>query len=111
MMAEIRIHNDYKVTSDELQAVNVCCTQSQLSSSRFEYHIFAVNIYQFFRDFLCTVRRGIVDDDYFPIESAISHIFISWISPYACIGIAISYDFVKVFSSNQTMTGRFLRSL
>lgn len=69
MMGEIGIHNYNKISSRELQAVNVCGTETQLASSRSDLNVLrTVEFLQLCSYFLGSVGRAIIDNDKLPLE-------------------------------------------
>jgi hypothetical protein len=71
-VAEVGVHDDDKVALGELQAVDVCGSETELSCSRLEDDsVCAPDLLELFRDVLGAVRRAIVYDDDFPVEIAV----------------------------------------
>ena len=71
MVGEIGIHDNHKVASRELQAVDICRSESELSSARLQQDLVgAISLDELLSDVLSAVGRSVVDDDEFPIEIA-----------------------------------------
>jgi len=67
-MREVRVHNDDIVSCDELQAVYVCRSKTELAGARFEEDMGRVGFCKLVRDDLGAVWGAVVDDDEFPIK-------------------------------------------
>jgi hypothetical protein len=69
---EVGVHDDDKVARDELQAVNVGGSETELAGASLEDDVRGVGLDKLVRDFLGAVRRTVVDNDELPFEIAAS---------------------------------------
>jgi hypothetical protein len=71
MMREIRIHNNDKISGNELESVNIRGSEAELAGARLEQNLVrAIHADQLLRDLLRAIWRGVVDDDEFPLKVA-----------------------------------------
>lgn len=71
MVREIRVHDDYEITSRELQAMNVCGAKAEFAGARVEFDVVcAVGFDELFGDVLRSVGGAVVDDYDFPVKFA-----------------------------------------
>lgn len=115
MVAEVGVHDDDEVAGDELQAVDVGRSETQLSSARLEDDVGGVGLDELVGDILGSVGRAVVDNDEFPIQVAAivsSNIHIPCFPWPESLRIRqTTYLSVKVRFSNHATMGRFFLSL
>jgi hypothetical protein len=69
MMREIRIHDDYEISGNELEPVNIGGSEAELAGARLEQDLVrTVHADQLLCDLLRAIGRGVVNDDEFPLE-------------------------------------------
>lgn len=71
MVAEVGVHDDDEVAGDELQAVDVGSSETQLSGTSLEDDVGSVGLDELVGDFLGAVGRAVVNDDEFPVQVAV----------------------------------------
>jgi hypothetical protein len=68
-VAEIGVHDDNKVAGGIFQAMDVSCTQAELSLAGLEDDVFgAIEFLELLRDLEGTVRGSVVNDNNLPIQ-------------------------------------------
>ena len=70
MVAEIGIHDDYKVARHELQAMDIGGAQAELAGAGLEYDVRGISFHELVRHNLGAVRGAVVNDDDFPVKFA-----------------------------------------
>jgi hypothetical protein len=71
VVAEVRIHQEYKRTSADLQAINVCTAQSHLAWPRMNHHFaFTKDALQLLCNFNGAIRRIILNNHHFIVQFA-----------------------------------------
>jgi hypothetical protein len=68
VVGEIGVHDDHIVSSDKLQAMYVCCSETKFACAGFEENVGVVCLCELVGYLLCSIWRAIVDDDEFPVE-------------------------------------------
>lgn len=72
VVGEVGVHNDDEVAGDELEAVDVGRSETELASAGLELDVGRVDLDELLGDFLGSIGGAVVDDDEFPIEVATS---------------------------------------
>jgi hypothetical protein len=72
VVREVGVHDDDKVAGDELETVDVGCSEAEFASAGLEENVGGVDLDKLLGNFLGSVGGAVVDDDEFPIEVAIS---------------------------------------
>jgi hypothetical protein len=69
VMREIRIHDNDKISGNELEPVNIRGSETELAGARLKQDLVrAIHADQLLCDLLRAIWRGVVDDDEFPLE-------------------------------------------
>lgn len=64
MVRQVSIHDDDVLALGKLKSMNVGSTEAQFAGSGFENNsILAVNKRQLLGNILCSIRRGVIDND------------------------------------------------
>lgn len=70
VVREVGVHDDDKVARNELEAVHVGGSETELACSRLQLDMGSIGFDELVRDFLCAVGGAVVDDNEFPVEFA-----------------------------------------
>lgn len=69
MVGEVSVHNDHVVSGDELEAMDVCSSETELAGARTELDLVAaVDFDELFCDILGAIGGCVVDDNELPSE-------------------------------------------
>ena len=68
VMAEVGIHDYDVVPLRELESVNICGAEAELSSPCLQLHMWRIGLDQLLCDILSSVGRAVIDDYEFPVD-------------------------------------------
>lgn len=71
VVGEVGVHDDNEVAGDELETVDIGCSETEFASAGLEENVGGVDLDELLGNFLGSIGGAVVDDDEFPIEVAV----------------------------------------